>query len=116
MPKGKLIVTTMPRSPMHAPEMSPDEEAASYAELERWFTYHPPREGQPQRYELLRAQGLVLARLIQGLTPAGSDRAAAIRKVREAIMTANAAIACEGEAHGAYYISNPHLEGDEGPK
>ena len=75
----------------------------SEADLEHWFKYHPPCEGQPERYELLRAQGLVLARLIFELTPPGPDQAAAIRKVREAIMTANAAIACEHAVQSAYY-------------
>lgn len=73
------------------------------ADLEHWFTYHPPREGQAGRYEALRSQGLVLARLIFELTPPGPDQAAAIRKVREAVMTANVAIACENEVQTFYY-------------
>lgn len=75
----------------------------SEAELNHWFTYHPPREGQRERYELLREQGKQLARLICESTPPGHDQLAAIRKVREAIMTANAAIACEHEVQTAYY-------------
>jgi hypothetical protein len=39
----------------------------------------------------------VFAETIIRNTPPGSDQSAAIRKVREAVMTANAAIAC-GEA------------------
>lgn len=84
--------------------MSIDPHEIAEVDLEHWFRYHPPREGQPERYELLRAQGLVLARLIFELTPPGPDQAAAIRKLREVIMTANAAIACEHEVQSAYYL------------
>lgn len=73
------------------------------ADVENWFTYHPPREGQPDRYQAIRTQGLIMARLILELTPPGPDQAAAIRKVREAIFTANAAIACEHGVQSAYY-------------
>jgi hypothetical protein len=84
------------------------------ADLVNWFTYHPPREGQASRYEALRAQGLVFARLIYELTPPGADQVAAIRKVREAVFTANAAIACEHEVQTMYY-SRKH-ERSEDPK
>lgn len=73
------------------------------ADLENWFTHHAPLEGQPDRYETIRAQGLIMARLIFELTPPGPDQAAAIRKVREAVFTANASIACEHEVQSAYY-------------
>lgn len=66
-------------------------------QLENWFTYHPPQEGQPERYEKLRKAGLALAETIVELTPASADQTAAIRKVREAVFTANAAIACGGQ-------------------
>ncbi len=65
-------------------------------QLQSWFTYHKPEEGQPEKYEKLRAAGLALAETIVELTPASADQTAAIRKVREAIFTANAAIACGG--------------------
>lgn len=81
------------------------------ADLVNWFTYHPPREGQPSRYELLRAQGLVLARLIHGVTPPGDDQSEAIRHVRDAVMTANAAIACEDDAHQAKELEHLRTAG-----
>lgn len=84
------------------------------ADLERWFTYHPPREVQTARYELLRAQALVLARLIHTLTPPGADQSAALRKLREAIMTANAAIEGDNPAQAGAYIRTPEPIG--GPK
>lgn len=64
-------------------------------ELVNFFTYHAPRPDQVPRYQKLRDSALEFARSITELTPAGPDQTAAIRKVREAVMTANAAIACE---------------------
>lgn len=64
--------------------------------LRNWFSYHPPTEGQPERYERIRSAGLQLAVVIEAETPPSADQTAAIRKVREAVMTANAAIACGG--------------------
>lgn len=66
-------------------------------QVEGWFTYHPPKEGQPEKYLAIRDSAKVLALTILAHTPASADQTAAIRKVREAVMTANAAVACEGE-------------------
>lgn len=65
------------------------------ADLDRWFTYHAPDDAQIEAYQTLRARGAALAHAILTCCPPSADRTAAIRKVREAIMTANAAIACE---------------------
>ena len=63
-------------------------------EIDHLFTYHPPNDGQAEKYDRLRAAGHFLAMMILELVPPGADQSAAIRKVREAIMTANAGIAC----------------------
>lgn len=74
----------------------------SQATLREWFRYHAPSEHPDGlavvqgRYERLRAAGLVFAEAIVAETPACADQTAAVRKVREAVMTANAAIACNG--------------------
>ena len=65
--------------------------------LENWFSYHPPSEDQKVAYGQLRDGGYMLARCILLHCPPSADRTAALRKVREAIMTANAAIACGGK-------------------
>ncbi len=65
------------------------------ADLDNWFTYHAPKEGQPERYLRIRDAGRVLAQAILMNAPPGADQTAAFRKVREAVMTANQAIACE---------------------
>lgn len=61
--------------------------------LDNLFTYHPPTPAQQEYYEKIRAVGKEFARTILACTPACADQTAAIRKVREAVMTANAAIA-----------------------
>lgn len=65
--------------------------------LDNWFSYHAPSEGQPEKYEALRAAGKVLAQVIVELTLPSADQTAALRHVRDAVFTANAAIACGGK-------------------
>lgn len=65
--------------------------------LENWFSYHPPRPEQLPKYEAIRNAGLNLAEIILANTPGCADQTAALRKVREAVATANMAIACNGE-------------------
>jgi hypothetical protein len=62
------------------------------SELDNVFTYHSPKGDQPQRYEKLRNAAKVFAEVILDCTPQCSDQTVAIRKVREAVMTANASI------------------------
>ena len=60
------------------------------------FTYHPPKDGQVEAYAELRSAALTFAKAVVRLTPRCADQSTAIRKIREAVMTANAAIALEG--------------------
>ena len=62
------------------------------------FTYHAPTGDQPARYLRIREAGKQLARVIHLECASGPDRSAAIRKVREACMTANASIATNNAA------------------
>jgi hypothetical protein len=65
--------------------------------LDNWFTYHPPQNASDQeRYELIRDTGKMFAKVVLGTTPPSADQTAAIRKIREAVATANMAIACGG--------------------
>jgi len=64
------------------------------SDLDVWFSYHAPTEDQKARYVEIRAAAKSLAQCILANTPNSADQSAAIRKVREAVMTANAAIAC----------------------
>lgn len=65
-------------------------------DLDNWFTHHPPSGDQLEAYRNIRAAGLVFARIVVDNTPASADQTAAVRKIREAVMTANASIACGG--------------------
>ena len=60
--------------------------------LEKAFTYQRPTEENIDSMTKIRAKALELARAIDEHCPSSADRAAAIRKVREAVMTANASI------------------------
>ena len=66
----------------------------SEEQLKNEFTYHSPKENQPERYQLIRDKALELALVIFHNTPSCADQTAAIRKLRECVMTANSAIAC----------------------
>ena len=77
------------------------EEPVTPDPLDELFTYHPPTGDQPARYLRIREAGKQLARVIHLELEAGPDRSAAIRKVREAVMTANASIATRNA--GAHY-------------
>ena len=68
-------------------------------DLDAWFTYHPPNSGQLMRYQSIRQAAKDFAATIVHNTPSCADQTAAIRKIREAVMTANAAIACEQAAN-----------------
>lgn len=83
------------RAPITEAERDIAPSDPDYGKLENWFTYHPPDADQVESYKLLREAGLMMARSIVLLCPPSADRSAALRKVREAVMTANAAIACK---------------------
>lgn len=67
------------------------------SDLENWFTHHPPQEEDLTGYTAIRTAGRYFASVILDNTPACADQTAAIRKVREAVFTSNAAIACGGK-------------------
>lgn len=62
--------------------------------FDAWFTYHPATDEQVTRYTDIRGKARELAEVIAHCTPPGRDQTVAIRKLREAVMYANAAIAC----------------------
>ena len=66
-------------------------------QLDNWFTYHSPNPEQLPKYLAIREEGKKLAEVIVANTPPSADQTAAIRLIREACMTANAAIACDGK-------------------
>lgn len=64
--------------------------------IETVFSDHPPTEEQIKKYQAIREKAMDLAATIFARCPSCADRTDAIRKVREAVMTANAAIALDG--------------------
>lgn len=65
------------------------------ANLENWFTHHPPRNDlQVIAYQKIRSSGRHLAAGIMNHCPPGHERNIALDKIREAVMWANAGIAC----------------------
>lgn len=66
-------------------------------QLDNWFSYHAPSADQQVAYGKLRTEALQFANAINDLVPESADKTAAIRKLRECVMTANAAIACGGK-------------------
>jgi hypothetical protein len=61
--------------------------------VDRDFSYHAPREGQPEKYSALRAKARELAHLVVELVPSGREQASALTKLEESVMHANAGIA-----------------------
>ena len=57
--------------------------------LDGLFQYQQPTSEQAAAHQVLHEAAKVFAAAILAQTPSGADQAAAIRKVREAVMTAN---------------------------
>lgn len=62
-------------------------------ELERRFTYHSPKNDQPERYRALRGYAKHFAKLIVEITPSSREQSIALTKLEEASFWANASIA-----------------------
>ena len=64
------------------------------SQIDNWFTYHAPDDEQRHKYERIRDDARIFAMQLNELVPDCADKTAAMRKLRECVMTANAAIAC----------------------
>jgi len=60
------------------------------------FTYHAPDATQAAQYEAIRQGAKAFAYIALANSPTSADQTAAIRKLRECVMTLNAAIALKG--------------------
>jgi len=65
-------------------------------DIEHVFKYHSPNPEQVVKYQVIRDHAKVFAHTILENVPECADRTAALRKLRECVMTANAAIALDG--------------------
>jgi len=61
--------------------------------LDNNFTYHAPKGTQQKRYEEIRDHGKAFARVVFNLCPESAEATTALRRIEEAVMWANAAIA-----------------------
>jgi len=84
------MATISPKGEATVPVAEPKDQ------IEQLFTYHAPTEEQKVKYTDIRSKAMELARLIDKHCPGSPDRIAAIRHLRECVMTANAAIATGG--------------------
>jgi hypothetical protein len=64
--------------------------------IEQLFTYRPANPSTGPKYEAIREAAKYFAKVLLANVPAGSDRASAILRLREAVMIANAGIALDG--------------------
>lgn len=62
-------------------------------DLEKRFTYHPPKGDQAVRYAQIRADAKQFALMIDELAPDSREKSLAVTALEEAVMWANAAIA-----------------------
>jgi hypothetical protein len=65
-------------------------------DLEHRFTYHPPKDGQAETYQGMRAVALNFARTIDQQVPDSREKALALTHLEQAVMWANAGIARNG--------------------
>jgi hypothetical protein len=66
------------------------------AQLDDMFTYHAPTPAQLPKYAAVNEAAKAFAKVVIANTSVSADQSAAIRKIRNARMTANMAIALEG--------------------
>lgn len=66
---------------------------AQGTELDKVYTYHPPRGNQQDRYVTIRERAKAFASLILEATPPSREQSLALTKLEEVVMWANSAIA-----------------------
>jgi hypothetical protein len=76
-------------------------------EIDNWFTHHPPTPDQVKAYEDIRLSAKIFAETVNKHVPDSADKTAAMRKIRESVMAANLAIACNAPAPATIQESVP---------
>lgn len=62
-------------------------------QIENNFMYHTPKEGQVEKYEVIRSKAKELAYLIDDTCPGSREKSLAMTNLEESVMWANASIA-----------------------
>lgn len=76
--------------------INPVKSPGTPLDIEHIFTYHSPDSADVYSYQQIRNAAKHLAETIVAQTPSCADQTAAIRLLRECVMTANASIALKG--------------------
>jgi hypothetical protein len=64
-------------------------------DIDNWFTFHPVRSSDQRRdYEAIRDAGKEFARVVNEIVPDGVELPESLKAIRDAVMWANAGIAC----------------------
>ena len=63
------------------------------ADIRNRFTYHPPKDDQPDKYNAIRQSALALALALNDLCPDSREKSLAITHLEEVGYWANASIA-----------------------
>jgi hypothetical protein len=92
--KNDDAVTTQEPAPTPPPTMPVVR--VTDASIAHQFRYHQPDAEQVQQIQMIREAAAGFAQVIKDNTPGCPDQSAAIRHVRDAMMTANAAIVLRG--------------------
>lgn len=67
-------------------------------DLKNRFTYHPPKPGQAEIYEKIRAAAMEFATLLNAHCPDSRELSLAVTHLEDSVMWANASIARHGAA------------------
>jgi hypothetical protein len=62
--------------------------------IDNWFTYHAPTAETLAAYNAIREAAKVYAEVVNQYVPDCADKTAAVRIIRESVMAANLAVAC----------------------
>lgn len=63
------------------------------SDIDNRFMYHPPKEGQPERYIAIRDTAKGLAELINAICPESREKSLSVTALEECVMWANSSIA-----------------------
>ncbi|MMZ46524.1 hypothetical protein D1872_81410 [compost metagenome] len=73
-----------------------DQIPPAFKRIEKNFSYHPPKEGQPEKYEIIRRAAKDLAVIIATHTPECFEQRESLKNIEQAVFWANAAEARNG--------------------
>lgn len=73
--------------------MMTSEERGLRHRIENDFTYHPPKNDEPEKYEQIRAKAKEYAELLVDLCPMGRELSLSLTNLDQVVFWANASIA-----------------------